>query len=154
MYRHIQRSPMHLLLYVPAVLRFIFAWQLRNDVAPSIVVLVVGLIVFILALAFQTLTVSDDGARLEIRYGPLNLFGTRIAYQDITEVAAGKTSLIDGWGIHFIPFRGWTFNLWGFECVKISCGDKRIRVGTDDSGNLVNFLQGKIENNPVTHKEA
>ena len=136
---------MHLLLYVPALFMFFFAWQLRNDVAPSMAVLIVGIIVFVLALCFQTLTVSDEGERLVIRYGPLNLFGTRIAYEDMTAVETGKTSLIDGWGIHFIPFRGWTFNLWGFECVKITLGKKRIRVGTDDSENLANFLHGKIQ---------
>lgn len=146
-YRHIQRSPMHFILYLLAAFMFLFAWQLRNDMAPSAVVGVIALLMFVLALSFQTLTISDQDEHLDIRYGPINLFGTRIAYRDITSVETGTTSLIDGWGIHFIPFRGWTVNLWGFECVKISRGGHVIRVGTDDSENLVHFLRERIAAN-------
>ena len=146
MYRHVQQSPIHLLLYVLSAFMFVFAWQLRDDVAPSIVVVIVAVVLLVLTLSFQTLTVSDhEGDFLDVRYGPLNLFGTRIAYGEITAVEEGKTSLIDGWGIHFIPFRGWTINLWGFECAKISRGNKVIRIGTDDSKNLVQFLEERIE---------
>lgn len=140
-YQHTQRSPLHLLLYVPAVYMFFVAWQLRHDTPPSIGVLLFGLVLIFLALSFQSLTVSDDEGELEVSYGPNNLFGTRIPYADITDVEVGKTSVIDGWGIHFIPFRGWTVNLWGFECVVIKRGDKTIRIGTDDSVNLCKFLQ-------------
>ncbi len=145
MYQHVQQSPFHFLLYVLSAFMFVFAWQLRDDVGPSVVVVIVAVILAILTLSFQTLTVSDrDGEYLDVRYGPLNLFGTRISYDDITAVEQGKSSLIDGWGIHFIPFRGWTINLWGFECAKIWRGKKVIRIGTDDSKNLVEFIQERI----------
>ena len=48
----------------------------------------------------------------------------------MTAVEAGRSSLIDGWGIHWIPGRGWTYNLWGFGCVVIQQGKKTTRVGT------------------------
>lgn len=146
MYQHVQQSPFHFLLYLLTSFMFLFAWQIRDDVAPSIVVIVVAAVMLFLTLSFQTLTVSDgQGKYLDVRYGPLNLFGTRIAYDEITAVEQGKTSLVDGWGIHFIPFRGWTINLWGFECAKISRGDKVIRIGTDDSENLVKFLRDRMK---------
>ena len=147
MYKHTQHSPLHLLLYLPVAFSFLIAWQIRDDVAPSIVVAIVAVLLLVLALSFQTLTVADHGEELDVRYGPLNLFGTRIAYRDITAVEPGQSSIIDGWGIHFIPFRGWTLNLWGFECVKITRGDKVIRVGTDDSENLVEVIREKLEAN-------
>ena len=146
MYHHVQQSPIHFLLYLVTALMFVFAWQIRDDVAPSIVVLVVAAVMVFLSLSFQTLTVSDhEGQFLDVRYGPLNLFGTRIAYDDITAVEQGRSSLLDGWGIHFIPFRGWTINLWGFECAKISRGNKVIRIGTDDSENLVQILREQMQ---------
>ena len=146
MYHHVQQSPIHFLLYLVTAFMFVFAWQIRDDVAPSIVVLVVAAVMVFLSLSFQTLTVSDhEGQFLDVRYGPLNLFGTRIAYDDITAVEQGRSSLLDGWGIHFIPFRGWTINLWGFECAKISRGNKVIRIGTDDSENLVQFLREQMQ---------
>ena len=146
MYEHVQRSPIHLLLYILTAFMFVFAWQIRSDVAPSIVVLIVALIMFVVTLSFQTLTVSDrDGEHLDVRYGPLNLFGTKLNYREITKVEQGQTSLIDGWGIHFIPFRGWTINLWGFECAKIWHSNRVIRIGTDDSENLIRFLRERME---------
>ena len=147
-YEHLQRSPIHFLLYLLAAFMFVFAWQLRNDMAPSIAIGCVALILFVHALSFQTLKISDHGDLLDIRYGPLNLFGTRIAYKDITAVEPGTTSLVDGWGIHFIPFRGWTINLWGFECVKISRGTRVIRIGTDDSENLAEFIRARTGASP------
>ncbi len=148
MYTHVQRSPMNLLLYLLAAFMFAVAWLIRSDTAPSIAILAVALVMSILALSFQTLTVSDGGDHLDIRYGPLNLFGTRIAYREITRVEPGQTALIDGWGIHFVPFRGWTLNLWGFECVKIWRGDKVIRIGTDDSEHLSRFLKTRLAARP------
>ncbi len=145
MYQHTQRSPLHLLLYVPAMMMFFVAWQIRNTAPPSIAMVIVGLLLFLLSLAFQTLTVTAKPDELDVRYGPLNLFGTRIAYRDIDHISVGKTSLIDGWGIHFIPFRGWTLNLWGFECAKIIRNGKTIRIGTDDAENLVRMVREKLE---------
>ena len=147
MYEHVQKSPLHVLLYLPAAFSFVVAWQIRNDLAPSLIVLFVAFVLIVLALSFQKLKVSDEEDYLRIQYGPLNLFGTRIFYDEITDVEPGKSSLIDGWGIHFIPFRGWTFNLWGFECVKIKKGKKTIRVGTDDSKNLAEFVNGRLQAN-------
>lgn len=151
MYRHVQNSPLHFLIYLLAAFMFVVAWQLRGDVAPSIVVGVVAILMFLLALSFQTLTVADGGDHLDIRYGPLNIFGTTIKYADIKSVEPGTTSLIDGWGIHFVPFRGWTFNLWGFECARITVtGDKVIRIGTDDSENLVRLLREKLQSSDAS----
>jgi hypothetical protein len=146
MYQHTQRSPLHLLLYLPAGFSFFLAWQIRNDATPSIVVAILAVVLMVLAFSFQTLTVSDHGEFLDVRYGPLNLFGTRIAYRDITAVEPGTTSLIDGWGIHFVPFRGWTLNLWGFECVKLTRNKTTIRIGTNDSENLIDLIREKIGN--------
>jgi hypothetical protein len=143
-YEHTQRSPLHLLLYVPVVFAFLVAWQIRQDAMPSIAVAVAGLLLVLLALSFQTLTITGDEDDLKIRYGPLNLFGTKIAFDDMIEAETGTTSLIDGWGIHFIPFRGWTFNLWGFECVKIRLSRGTVRIGTDDAQNLTKFIHNRL----------
>ncbi len=66
-----------------------------------------------------------------------------IRYADITGVEVGRTSILDGWGIHFIPGRGWTYNLWGFACVKLTLGRKIIRVGTDDAEGLARVIREK-----------
>jgi hypothetical protein len=145
MYEHIQRSHMNVLLYVPAIVAFFVAWLVRENVAPNVAALALAVILLVLSLCLQTLRVSDRGEYLDVRFGPLNLFGTKIAYRDMIKVEPGKTSWIDGWGIHFIPFRGWTLNVWGFRCVKIVRIKGTIRIGTDDSENLVRFLRARLE---------
>ena len=144
MYQHTQRSPLHLLLYLPAIFTFFLAWQQHANF-PSLIAGIIIVLMVILSLSFQKLTISEKDDHLDVRYGPLNLFGTQISYDDITEVEQGKTSFIDGLGIHFIPFRGWTVNLWGFDCAKISRGPKVIRIGTDDAENLVAMLKERIK---------
>jgi len=73
-------------------------------------------------LAFGSLTIRDEGEYLAIRFGPLPVLCKRIRYADITGVETGRTKLIDGWGIHYMPGRGWTYNLWGYDCVKLTLG--------------------------------
>jgi hypothetical protein len=96
-----------------------------------------------LAFSFQRLTIRDEGTWLAIRYGPLPVFRTRIAYADISSVEPGKTSWIDGWGIHWIPGRGYTYNLWGFSCVKLTVRGRTIRIGSDEADKLAEFLKSK-----------
>ena len=78
-------------------------------------------------------------------HAQVSLLRKRIRYADITGVEIGRTGIIDGWGIHYIPGRGWTYNLWGFDCVKLTLGRKIIRVGTDDAEDLVKFLREKTD---------
>ena len=61
-----------------------------------------------------------------------------------TCVEIGCTSILDGWGIHYIPGRGWTYNVWGFACVKLTLGRKVIRVGTDDADELAKAIRAKM----------
>jgi hypothetical protein len=62
----------------------------------------------------------------------------------MSDVAAARSSWIDGWGIHYIPGRGMTYNLWGFDCVEIDMNGRTVRVGTDDPEGLTDFLKGRI----------
>jgi hypothetical protein len=44
-----------------------------------------------------------------------------------------------------VPGRGWTYNLWGFDCVRLTFKNGRtVRVGTDDPIGLAAFLQPKL----------
>ena len=61
----------------------------------------------------------------------------------ITRVESGRSSWIDGWGIHWLPGRGWAYNLWGFGCAIVYLGNTVIRIGTDDVEGLVDFLNQK-----------
>jgi hypothetical protein len=45
--------------------------------------------------------------------------------------------------VQYFLGRGWTYNIWGFGCVKLTLGRKVIRVGTDDADELAKFLGEK-----------
>ncbi len=148
MYSHTQRSPIYLVLFAVSFAMLAVAWAIRGEVFLTSLILVFAAMMLGLALSFKTLTISDEGNFLVVRFGPLRLFGTRIDYREITDVEAGRTTLLDGWGIHYVPQRGWTLNLWGRDCVKISRGNSQIQIGTDDVENLMKFLNKRTKSGP------
>jgi hypothetical protein len=143
-YERTQRAPLHYILWAVGAALLIGAWHARAEPVAVIVLVAAAVAMLLAALMFGSLTVRDEGDCLALRYGPLPVFRKRIRYADITDVEPSRTSLIDGWGIHCIPGRGMTYNLWGFGCVKLSLGRKVIRVGSDDVDNLAEFLRGKV----------
>lgn len=142
-YEHTQRGRMHHIAFAVAAAMLAGAWLSRNAPAVAGLNLIIAAVLALTALTFARLTVRDEGQWLALRYGPLPLFRKRIRYADITSVEPGQSKIIDGWGIHYVPGRGWTYNLWGFDCVKLTLGKKTIRVGTDDVAGLTEFLKGK-----------
>lgn len=144
-YEHTQRGWFHWIFFAMALALAVGAWLARNEPGVAWAVLVVAVIFVVSALMFCSLTVRDEGERLALRFGPLPILRKRIRYADITAVEPDHTKIIDGWGIHYVPCRGMTYNLWGFGCVKLTLGAKVIRVGTDDVANLAEFLRKKIE---------
>jgi hypothetical protein len=140
-YSHTQRAPLHLLLAGVGCLLLTIALQNRQEPAAVAIGVFLAVMLFVLALSFRSLTVADEGEYLSVRFGPLPLFGKRISYSEITAVEAGKSSIIDAWGIHWRPMRGWTINLWGFQCAVVHLGNRIIRIGTDDADSLVRLLR-------------
>jgi hypothetical protein len=105
----------------------------------------VGLLIALLAPAFHHLTVEDQGKVLAIRFGPVPLFPRTVRYADIESVEVGRTLFLDGWGIHYSIRGGWVWNLWGRDCVVVHFKNGgKLRNGTDDAENLVEFLEKKI----------
>jgi hypothetical protein len=148
-YDHTQRGYFHWLLLVIALVEGTIAWLTRG-LPPEFVSWLLGgmaVLFFLLGLAFMHLHVYDGGDRLEMRFGPLPLLHGSIRYDAITGVEPGRTSVIDGWGIHWVPGRGWTYNLWGFGCVAVQQGNRTTRVGTDDVEGLAAFLRTKCAAN-------
>jgi len=144
-YEHTQKAPLYLLvLAVAAAEAGLAVWLGQKALAAAIVLGSAASVMVLAALCFRQLTVRDEGDRLAIRFGPLPVFRRRIAYADITAVEVGRSSLIDGWGIHRIAGRGTTYNLWGFACVVLRVGGRTIRIGTDDAEALAAFLKTKL----------
>ena len=139
-YSHTQRAPLHLIVFGVAGIMGIAGWMAWPNSTVTAILLGTSLVVVLFACSFQRLTVIDEGDHLALRFGPLPLFSREIRYSDITAAEVGKTSWVDGWGIHYVFGRGWTYNLWGFDCVVLNLGRRVLRIGTDDAENLNAFL--------------
>lgn len=143
-YKHTQTAPLSLILSAVGMAMLIGARQIPQP-ETSLVLFVIAGIVFLLALSFGQLTVRDDDNHLLIRFGPLPVFRRRIAYADMQNVERARTTILDGWGVHLSPSGGWTWNLWGFDCVDVHFKTgRKLRIGTDDPKRLEAFLKDQI----------
>lgn len=139
-YSHRQRAPLYLILVGFSIYVFVMTWLVGGVSIASVILPSFGLLMFLLGMSFQYLSVSDEGDRLRIGFGPLPLFRRRVSYEDIRQVEVGRTMIRDGWGIHI---SAWSWNLWGRDCVVIHLARGTLRVGTDDAENLARFLEEK-----------
>jgi hypothetical protein len=57
---------------------------------------------------------------------------------------AGKSDLLDGWGMHWVPGRGWIWNAMGRDCVELEPPHGRFRVGTNDVAGLTAPLARRV----------
>ena len=144
-YDHTQTAPLYLILVAVGIVMLVAAYAVPQW-ALQIVFLGSGVLMFFIALCFRELTVRDENDRLLICFGPLPLFGRRILYSDIESVERSRTTILDGWGIHISPSGGWTWNLWGFDCVDVYLQrGRKLRIGTDDPCGLESFLQERLK---------
>jgi len=142
-YHHTQNGPWALVLYAVTAAFLTASWYLPV-LALQITFLATGLFMFLLGMSLGRLTAEDDGDQLAIHFGPLPLFRKRVLYDDILEVETGRTTFLDGWGIHWSPWGGWVWNLWGRDCVVLKLKRGTLKVGTDDPEGLAGFLKNRI----------
>jgi hypothetical protein len=119
----------------------VLAWVLRKEPIIPYVFLPTGLFMFVLAASFHHLIVVDECDRLAVQFGPVPLFRRTVRYEDIEEVEVGRTTILDGWGIHLSLRGGWVWNLWGRDCVMLKLRRGKLRIGTDDAENLARSWQ-------------
>ena len=143
-YRHTQSAPLCLMIYAVGFAFLVMSWALRNEPFVRWAFPLVGLVMLTLAASFHHLTVEDEGDCLSISFGPIQLFRRAIRYADIVSVERGRTTIIDGWGIHMSFKGGWVWNIWGRDCVVLRLRKGILRVGTDDARQLVDFLNGRL----------
>lgn len=144
-YKHVQTAPLCLLVYVFAVIFLVLGWVLKNEepfpwLFPSI-----GVVMLLLAASFHYLTVEDRVDRLSVSFGPIPLFRRSVRYEEIISAEVGRTTILDGWGIHMSLRGGWVWNLWGRDCVVVHFKKGgMLRIGTDDVMCLAAFLSHQI----------
>ena len=122
----------------------VLGWVLKNEQPFPWLFPPIGLVMFLLAGSFHYLEVEDQADRLFITFGPIPLFRRSIRYDDIISAEIGRTTFLDGWGIHWSLRGGWVWNLWGRDCVVLQIRKGIMRIGTDDAVNLAKFLESRM----------
>lgn len=151
-YRHTQRGHLHWLIAVPLLVLAVVSVVAPADEFVRWIFLGAVVLLGVLAASFMHLTVVDEGPHLAIRYGPVPLFSKCIPYERIHAVRAGRSAWIDGLGIHWVPGRGWTYNLWGRACVELELDRGVLRIGSDDVPALLAFLEAKTRESAGRHE--
>ncbi|MEZ6056081.1 MAG: hypothetical protein R3C01_05185 [Planctomycetaceae bacterium] len=119
----------------------VWQWGAPNLHAVVIVLLLAGVLEVVLATAFRSLTITVYRVAVTAQYGPLPLFRKVILLEEIVRVETARSSVADGWGIHWFPGRGWTYNLWGFDCVLLTLKNgSTVRFGTEEPSQLVEAI--------------
>ncbi len=143
-YSHTQTAPLYLLLVGLGLIFWVVAWFVPEAVVQWIL-LGSGALMLGLAVCFRQLTVSDEGTYLRVAFGPVAMFRRKVIYSQITSATPGRSTLLDGWGIHWSPSGGVVWNLWGFDCVDVHLKQgRKVRIGTDDPTGLATFLQQRV----------
>ncbi|RKY19959.1 MAG: hypothetical protein DRQ55_09235 [Planctomycetota bacterium] len=148
-YDHVQRGWLHwllLLLVIVQITGVVMLWDNPNDGASVTRPMLMAFsgVLIVLSLCFQQLRVRDVGDRLEVRFGPVPLLRRSVRYADITRATPSRSSLLDGWLVHWAPGGGWIWNIWGRDVVELTLTDGRLRVGTNDQDGLLEHLQQRI----------
>jgi hypothetical protein len=146
-YEHIQRGPLLVPLLLLGLALVLLGASLGSVSFGAVLLIAIGLGLALAALAFSRLTTRVDPSRdaLELRFGPLPLASRTVALADVRGVEVARSKWIDGWGIHGLPGRGPTWNVWGFDCIELAlAGGRRLRIGTDDAAGLVRALRARI----------
>lgn len=143
-YMYVQHAPLCVLLYVLSVVYFVLGWVLKDEQPFPWFFPPIGLAMLLVAGSFHYLKVEDKADRLSVSFGPIPLFRRRVRYDDILSASVGRTTILDGWGIHKSLRGGWVWNLWGRDCVVLQLRNGILRIGTDDAEGLAHFLNQKI----------
>ena len=141
-YDHVQRGRVAYLLHV-LVLPIAALGLLDPGLWPMFIAM--AAVFELLALCFHSLRVRDKGDHLLLTFGPLPLFRKRIDYSDVADAEPARSDLLDGWGIHWAPGRGWIWNIAGRDCVELQLrGGGSLRLGTDEPATLTDVVRARI----------
>ena len=144
-YQHTQRGPWSFVLLAVVASNLTLAVRLwGNEPAwASWLFLSVALLMTFMTLCFQSLTTTVSETSLRVHFGPIPLLEKRFCWKRLFR-SPRKNSLLDGWGVHWTPGKGWIYNMWVFDCLAINLGTRHFRVGTNDPDQVCEVLERAI----------
>ena len=148
-YKHTQIGITIIVPVSVAIIVFFVMLAASRVIVPVWSAAAIVLLTPLLLALFGTLTVSVDGERLLAKFG-IGLVRKSIPLSRIASFQSVRMRWLDGFGIHWVPFHGWLYNVSGLKAVKITAKDgKWTYVGTDEPEALCRALEKVIPGPPV-----
>jgi len=117
------------------------AWTVKPDPAMGLPAAVAIVPVLLIGTIFTRLTIAVDAHAVRWHFGWGWPRGS-IAISEIEHTQIARTSLLEGWGIHWTIWHGWLWNVGGFQAVEITKTDgSLITLGTDDPQGLLQAIE-------------
>ena len=96
-YDHTQRGVLHYLVGAAGMGCLVGALSVGEDATAFVLLIAMSGLFMFLGACFTRLRVRDVGNWLDVRFGPVEVFGTRIPYGEIASVTTGRTPLLCCW---------------------------------------------------------
>jgi hypothetical protein len=107
-----------------------------------ITILLAGVLVAALV-TFSSLTVEVDDSALVAWFGP-GVARKRIPLRDIRSVRTVYNPFFYGWGIHWVPWLSWIYNVSGTAGIELRMETgSRFRIGSDQPEALAQALAAR-----------
>jgi hypothetical protein len=138
-YQHTQTANWILLLFV-TIAAVVLGFVLLHLRAAQYAALIPVPILVGIGLMFRSLTIEITEDELRWSFGG-GWFRKRVPLAEIVSVKAVRTTVFEGWGIHYSRY-GWLYNLSGFDAVAITLKTgKQFCLGTDQPHELAARLK-------------
>ena len=148
-YKHTQIGIVIIVPVSVAIIVFLVMIAAGRVIVPVWSVAAIVLLTPLLLALFGTLTVSVDGERLLAKFG-IGLVRKSISLSRIASFQPVRMRWLYGFGIHWIPFRGWLYNVSGLKAVEIVLKSGRhTLIGTDEPDALCRALEKSVPKEPA-----
>jgi len=139
-YRHTQKAPY--LWFVIPFLMLVALIPVRLDLTPGVALIwgVNALLCGVMASCVLRLTIEEQDEELRAYFGPIRVLGTRVRFSEIESFEIARSRFYEGWGMRF-TLSGMLYNIWGFDCVRITTAKRSFRLGTNDVPGLLALLE-------------
>jgi hypothetical protein len=133
-YEHTQKAGLPFYFALAAAI-FVGVMFCTTETPPLGILLLTVFLLLLLLLMMSSLTVTIDQQYLRVRFGP-GVFFKKFPLSQITGCGSKYKTYFWGWGIRYY-FRGWLYNIAGFDSVEIIIKNgKKARIGTDEPEKL------------------
>jgi hypothetical protein len=148
-YKHTQVGFAIIIPVVAAIIVFLVMLAAGRLMVPAWTAAVVVLVAPLMLAFFGTLTISIEGERLLAKFG-VGVVRKSIPLSRIESFQPIHMRWVHGFGIHWIPFHGWLYNVSGLKAVKIATkSGRRMYFGTDEPEALCKALEKAVPKVPV-----